>query len=174
MLKRFWLMLQIAWLTVVYHLMYSHADELGAIIVKSAAEAAAKWSTNASAAQAYYAAGVANAGNAWQTNTINAGGSYDAAVKSGTIKQMFVGGVKKAGAAKYQTKATTLGAPRFSQGVQAAGPDYQAGVDPYLSTIAGITLAARAPRGSASNLQRVTQIATALNAKRLALRAAGG
>jgi hypothetical protein len=143
------------------------------ITVKSAADAAKKWTTNASGAQAYYQAGVQTAGAAWLANTQAAAGSYDAAVKSGNIKQMFAGGVKKAGADKYQTKATQLGAPRFSQGVQAASGDYQTGVDPYLATIASLTLQARAPRGSAANLQRVSQIATALNAKRLALRAAG-
>lgn len=143
------------------------------IIVKSAADAAKKWTTNASGAQAYYQAGVQGAGAAWLANTQNAASAYDAAVKSGTIKQMFAGGVRRAGADKYQNKAVTLGAPRFAQGVQAAGSDYQNGVDPYLQTIAGLTLVARAPRGSAANLQRVSQIATALNAKRLALRAAG-
>lgn len=174
MLKRFGLMLSLAWAYILAFGECLHLNECGAVAVKSAADAATKWSTNAAAAQSYYAAGVANAGNTWQTNTLNAAGNYDNAVKSGTIKQMFSGGVKKAGAAKYQNKATTLGATRFSQGVQAAGADYSAGVTPYLQTIAGLTLAARAPRGSASNLQRVTQIATALNAKRLAMATAGG
>lgn len=143
------------------------------IPVKSAADAAKKWTEVTPGRQSYYQAGVAAAGNAWATNTAAAAGNYDAAVKAGNIKQMFAGGVKKAGADKYQKKATELGAPRFSQGVQAAGGDYQTGVDPYLATIGGLTLTARAPRGSAANLQRVTQVATALNAKRLALRAAG-
>lgn len=144
-----------------------------AITVKSASDSAAKWSANAAAAQPYYLAGVQNAGQNWLNNTQNAATAFDNAVKSGTIKQMFAGGVKKAGSAKYQNKAVTLGAPRFSQGVQAAAPDYQAGVDPYLQTIAGLTLPARGPRGSASNMTRVQAIATALNAKRLALRAVG-
>lgn len=144
-----------------------------AIQVKSAADAAKKWTDVTPGRQAYYQAGVQTAGQTWVNNTSAAAGAYDAAVKSATIKQMFAGGVKKAGADKYQTKSVTLGAPRFAQGVQAAGPDYQQGVDPYLQTIAGLTLQARAPRGSAANLQRVAQIATALNAKRLALRSAG-
>ena len=173
MLKRIYLTLILVWAYILAFGECLHLNQMGAIAVKSAADATTKWSTNAAAAQSYYAAGVANAGNTWQQNTINAAGNYDSAVKAGNIKQMFSGGVKKAGAAKYQTKATQLGAPRFSQGVQAAGPDYSAGVAPYLATIAGLTLAARAPRGSASNLQRVTQIATALNAKRLAQAAAG-
>jgi hypothetical protein len=42
-----------------------------------------------------------------------------------------------------------------------------------LSTIASLTLPARAPRGSSTNLDRVRVIADALNKKRLALRAAG-
>jgi hypothetical protein len=167
-------MLQIAFLTLMVNLSFIHADEAGAITVKSAADAATKWTTNASGAQAYYLAGVQNAGNTWQNNTIAAAPAYDAAVKSGTIKQMYAGGVKAAGAAKYQTKAATLGAPRFSQGVQAGTSDYSTGVAPYLAVIAGLTLPARAPRGSAANMQRVAAIATALNAKRLATKTAGG
>lgn len=142
--------------------------------VKSAAEAAKKWSEVTPGRQSYYAAGVAGAGAKWLSETTAAAKNFAQAVQAGNIAQLFAGGVKKAGADKYQKKATELGAPRFSQGVQAAGPDYQNGVDPYLGTIAGLTLSARAPRGSQSNLQRVTQIATALTAKRLALKTAGG
>ncbi len=57
--------------------------------------------------------------------------------------------------------------------MSAAVGDYQSGAEPMLQTISSITLPARAPRGSASNLERVRVIADALNKKRMALRAAG-
>lgn len=173
MFKYLALLVQVMLLSLAYGMALVHGDERGAVSVKSAADASKKWGTNAAGAQSYYQAGVQGAGNKWLAETINGAGNFDAAIKSGNIKAMYTGGVKKAGAEKYQSKAVSLGAPRFSQGVTAAIPDYQTGVDPYLQTIAGLTLGARAPRGSASNLQRVSQIAAALTAKRLALRTAG-
>ncbi len=142
--------------------------------IKSAADAAKKFTDVTPGRQSYYEAGVKGAGPDWEANTLAATQSYKSAVSAANIDKMFNGGVKKAGAAKYAGKAGTLGPARFSQGVQVSGGDYQAGVDPFFQVIANETLPARAPRGSASNIQRVTQIATDLNKKRLQLRAAGG
>jgi len=144
-----------------------------AIKVKSAAEVAAKWAEQTPGRQAYYEAGVKGAGSDWETNTKAAAGNYQAAVTAGNIGKMFSGGVAKAGAAKYTRKAVDVGVGRFSSGVTAGKVDYQSGIEPMLATIAGITLPARAPRGSESNLARVRAVATALHAKRLAERAAG-
>lgn len=143
------------------------------IKVTTAADAAKKFVDVTPGRQSYYEAGVKAAGPTWEANTAQAAASYKAAVSAGNIQQLFAGGVKRAGPDKYVTRAGTLGPGRFSQGVQAAGPDYQANVEPFFQTLQGLTLTARAPRGSASNLDRVRQVATALNTKRLQLRAAG-
>ncbi len=145
----------------------------GAIKVKSAAEVAAKWAEQTPGRSAYYEAGVKGAGSDWQANTIAAAANYKAAVQAGNIDKMFSGGVAKAGAEKYTRKAVQVGVGRFSSGVTAGKVDYQSGIDGMLQTIAGLTLPARAPRGSESNLARVRAVATALHAKRLAERAAG-
>jgi hypothetical protein len=144
-----------------------------AIKVTPAAEAARKWTDVTPGRQSYYESGVKGAGQDWENGAMAAKQAYKSAVSAANIDQMFAGGVKKAGQAKYVAKASTLGAARFSQGVQAAGADFQSGVEPYLTEIAGITLPARGPRGSTGNLARVTEIATKLNKKRLQLRAAG-
>ncbi len=141
--------------------------------VKSAAEVAKKWGEVTPGRSAYYQSGAAAAGPDWEKNTCDAKGSFVAGVTAGNIGQMFVGGVKRAGAAKFVRKINDVGAGRFGQGVSAAIQDFQSGVEPMLATIAGLTLPARAPRGSSSNLERVRVIADALNKKRLALRAAG-
>jgi hypothetical protein len=143
------------------------------IKVKSAAEVADKWASQTPGRQAYYESGAKAAGSDWEANTINATGNFVAGVQAGNIGKMFAGGVKAAGAAKYVRKVTDVGAGRFSQGVTAGKQDYASGIDPMLATIAGVTLPARAPRGSESNLARVRAVATALHTKRLALRAAG-
>jgi hypothetical protein len=144
-----------------------------AIKVKSAAEVAAKWAEQTPGRSAYYEAGVKGAGAEWEANTKAAAANYKAAISSGNIEKMFAGGVAKAGAAKYTRKAVDVGVGRFSSGVTAGKVDYQSGIDPMLQTIAAITLPARAPRGSESNLARVRAVASALHAKRMAERAAG-
>lgn len=144
-----------------------------AIKVKSAAEVIKKWLEVTPARAGYYESGAVGAGGEWEQKTSAAAAAYKAGVSQANIGQMFAGGVKKAGAAKYDRKVKDVGVSRFSQGVQAAGADYGSGIEPMLQTIAGITLPARAPRGSEANLARVREIAVALNKKRLALRAAG-
>jgi hypothetical protein len=144
-----------------------------AIKVKSAAEAAKKWGEVTPGRSAYYQAGAAAAGGDWESATVAAQKNYVAGVTAGNIGQMFAGGVRRAGAAKYQRKIVDVGAARFGQGVNAAVADMQSGIEPMLATIAGLTLPARAPRGSSANLERVRLVADALNKKRMALRAAG-
>lgn len=144
-----------------------------ALKVKSAAEVAEKWAQQTPGRQQYYEAGVKGAGSEWETNTIQAAANYKAAVSAGNIDKLFTGGVKAATGAKYVRKAGGVGAQRFSQGVTEAKVDMQQGIEPYLATIAGLTLPARAPRGSESNLARVRAVSTALHTKRLAQKAAG-
>ena len=141
-----------------------------AIKVKSLAEVVKKWAANAAGAQTYYESGVKGAGADWLAGASAAGPAFKAGVSAGNIQDMYLGGIRKAGAEKYTRKASEVGPGRFSQGVAAGTQDYSSGVDPMLSTIAGITLSPRGPRGSAANLQRVAQVADALHKKRLALR----
>lgn len=143
------------------------------IKVKSAAEVATKWAGVASQRGTEYKAGVAGAGPDWQKGAVNAAPAFKAAVQAPNIQQLFSGGVTKAGSDKYVRKASGVGADRYGPGVTAAQPDYQAGMDPMLATIASVNLPDRAPRGNTNNLNRVAAVDAALHAKRLALRAAG-
>lgn len=165
-MKRFLIAL-ISFLTMV------HADQTGAIKVKPVADIAAKWAEVTPGRSAYYAAGASVAGEDWEKGAVNAAAAYKAAVTAGNIDKLFTGGIKRAGGDKYERKVKDVGAPRFGQGVAAAQSDYQAGMEPMLTTISALTLPPRQPRGSAANLQRVQAVADALHKKRLALRAAG-
>lgn len=144
-----------------------------AIKIKPIADIAGKWAEVTPGRAGYYEAGASVAGADWEKGATAAAANYKAAISAGNIGQMFTGGIKRAGSAKYERKVKAVGTARFGQGVTAAVPDFTAGFDPFVSTIAGLTLPARAPRGSAANIQRVTVIAAELNKKRLALRAAG-
>lgn len=144
-----------------------------AIKVPSAAEVAEKWARITAQRSGDYKAGVTGAGSDWEKGATDAQAAFVAGVTSGNIGKMYAGGIKRAGSAKYERKATGVGADRFSGGVQAAVGDMQSGVDPFLATIAGIDLGKRGMRGDAMNLERVRKIDEALFKKRLALRSAG-
>ena len=141
-----------------------------AIKVKPIAQVVDKWATNASAAAVYYESGVKGAGADWESGALAAGPAFKAGVSAGNIQQMFEGGIRKAKAEKYVRKAVEVGVGRFPTGISAGKSDYNSGIEPMLSTISGLTLSTRGPRGSAANIQRVSQIADALHKKRLALR----
>lgn len=144
-----------------------------AIKVRGAAESAEKLVTRAVGAQGEYASQAAAAGPTWAQNTQAAKDTFGQAIAAAGMKDRFARGVAKAGAEKYARKIREVGGDRFAPGVSAGKQDYQSGVEPYFSTIAGLTLSARQPRGSAANYNRVNEVGKALNAKRLALLGSG-
>lgn len=144
-----------------------------AIKVKPLADVVDKWADVTPGRSAYYEKAASVAGGDWEKGATAAKTAYKAAVSAANIDAMFAGGIKRAGAAKYERKVKDVGVARFGPGVTAAKADFSTGVSPMLDTIAGITLAARQPRGSEANYARVREIGVALNKKRLALRAAG-
>jgi len=144
-----------------------------AIKVKPLAEVVKKWVDVTPGRAGYYEAEASVAGADWEKGAIAAAGAFKAGVSAPNIEAMFKGGIKRAGAGKYERKVKDVGVARFGAGVVAAEPDFSRGVEPMLATIAGITLVARQPRGSLANYERVKAIGVELNNKRLALRAAG-
>lgn len=143
------------------------------IKVKPAGDVAKKWTDVTPGRASYYEANAKAAGADWEANASAAAASFKAAISAGNIDALFRGGIKRAGAEKYNRKVEQVGAARFGQGVSAAAQDYQNGIAPMLETIAGVTLTPRQPRGSEANFARVRDIGAALHKKRLAIRAAG-
>jgi hypothetical protein len=143
------------------------------LVVKPVDKIADKWATVTPGRTTYYEAGVKAPLKNWEDNTIAQAAAYKSAVTSPNIDKMFTGGVKKAGFAKWQRKATEVGVSRFGPGVQAAKPDYQTNFAPYTETLASIEVPARGPRGADVNFDKVKKIGQELMKKRLALRAAG-
>lgn len=120
----------------------------------------------------YYEAATKGKGGKMEANAIAAVNTFKSAVSAGNIGLLYTGGLKGS-AAKFDRRVGEVGSSRFSEGTSKAGPDYNAGVAPYLEELARINLGTRAPRGSASNLERVRVIMTQLHAKRLMIRGAG-
>lgn len=139
-----------------------------AIRIKSSDQIAAKFAARAGAAGPDYTAGIQNPRRPWAASTLAAKDTYAAGVTAAVQNGSFSKGVSKAGDDKWSRKAAGVGSGRFAQGAQAAKGDYQAGVDPYLQVIAGVTLPARFPKGDPQNNARVAAITAALRAKKLA------
>ena len=140
--------------------------------VKSLTDVVSKWGDVTPARSGYYEKGAVGAGADWEKNTIAATSVFKSAVSAGNIGNLFAGGVKKAGGAKFDRKVKDVGVGRFGAGVSAAIGDFSSGVSPYLDTLAALTLPARAPRGSDVNIERVRLIAKTLATKRLAVKGA--
>jgi hypothetical protein len=143
------------------------------IKISSASDIAAKWAEVTPGRQKYYEANTPAAASDWERETKASAPTFQAAVTAGDIGRRFSGGVTKAGAAKFARKVTALGVSRFGPGVREAQSDMASGFDPFVATIASVSLPARGPRGDPGNLDRVRVVAAALAAKRLALIGAG-
>lgn len=144
-----------------------------AIKVKPMDASAEKWRENAGRSAESYAVEAEASAEAWARNTGASADTFGQAVSAAGIKERFRRGVAKAGSAKYARKIRDVGRDRFAPGVAAAEADYKAGAEPYLQTIAGLTLSGRKPRGDPSNYRRVEEVGKALNAKRLAMLGSG-
>ena len=145
-----------------------------AIKVKDIATSTTKWTENAGRAATECAVNAEAAADEWARNTAAAADNYGMAISAAGIKNRFRAGVVKAGAAKFARKVKALIPARYSGGVSEGAPDYNAGVAPFFSTLAGLTLSARKPRGDPANYNRVQEVGKALNAKRIALLGGGG
>lgn len=142
--------------------------------IRSVEEIAAKWKEVTPGRAGYYEAGIENPLEDWETNTKLAQGAYKAAVTASDIAARFIGGVARAGTAKWKRKAMAVGPRRFTEGVAVAEEDFRIGFAPHQAVIAATELPERKPRGDPANWGRSEVIGKALNKKRLALIGAGG
>lgn len=138
---------------------------MAGIKVRSAQASADKFKRNAGGATDAYKAGVAAAGPDWQAHTGAAADIYAQATTEAIGRGAFAKGVAKAGAAKYQDRATNLGANRYVSGINAGAGQYQAGIQPYLDTLANLQLPAKHVKGQ--NQERANAVAMALRAKKV-------
>ncbi|MEM1518178.1 MAG: hypothetical protein QW789_03540 [Nitrososphaerota archaeon] len=143
------------------------------LVVKSREETSAKWVEETPRRSTYYQRYTAAAAGQWEANTLAAATTYKNAISAPDIDRRFVGGVKRAGAAKFARKVTEVGVARFAPGVSAAKTDYESAIAPYLDELAKIDVPPRKPRGDPGNLDRVKAIFEALRKKKLAMLAAG-
>lgn len=128
-----------------------------------------KWVDVTPGRAGYYESAVKVAGADWESGAVLSQSNYKAAISAPDIAKRFVGGIKNAGAAKYERKAGTLGKDRFGPGVSAAKEDFNTGFAPYRDVIEGLEVPDRKPRGDPSNYEIGKKVGDALFKKRIAL-----
>ena len=142
------------------------------ISVKSASDIAKKWADVTPARAGYYETEAPAAGAVWEERTSASGGVYKAGVSAAGIEKRFVGGVKRAGAAKFARKVKDVGVARYAPGVAAAEEDMAKGFADFQAVLDGLEIPDRGPRGSPGNYAIVQKVGDALHKKRLAVLAA--
>ena len=111
--------------------------------VKSTAAVAEKWARVTPQRSEDYKMGVQAPRTPWAAAAKAGEDRYKAGVQEAAARGAYGKGVTAAGDQKWQQKALAKGPSRFAEGVALSAPDYQAGVAPYLDTIAATTLPPR-------------------------------
>jgi hypothetical protein len=134
--------------------------------IKATERIAEKWARVTPQRTQDYTDGINNPRRDYAQAAAAAEESYKAGVQKAAQAGQYGRGIRAAGTAKWQNRSRQKGPQRFSEGVQIAQPDYQAGFQPYAETIKSTQLPPRFPKGDPRNLERVKVIATALSRKR--------
>jgi len=137
------------------------------LVVKDTATVARKFVQRASVAGPDYKSGVETTPKDWAGNTAAAEGSYEEGVQAAIARKAYGKNVRAAGSEKWKSKAASLGAARYPQGVSGAEAAYSSGVGPYLDTLRAVDAGPRAARGSPQNIERVRRVCDALHKKKV-------
>jgi len=134
--------------------------------IKPTASIAAKWARVTPQRSEDYKLGVENPRVPWAQASKASEERYKSGVAEASAQGRYGKGVTAAGDARWQQKAVAKGPTRFAEGVAMSGPDYQAGVSPYLDVIAATQLPPRFAKGDPRNLERTRVMAQALRKKK--------
>lgn len=140
-----------------------------AITIKDVGTLSQKYASRAQAAASDYKNGVMNPRRSQSQAAIAAAPNWAQGVQAAATNGSYAKGLNKAGDAKWQQNASTLGAQRYGPGVANAQNAWATAVQPYLQTLSNLQLSPKGVRGSAQNYQRVQDVGNALNKQRLAL-----
>jgi hypothetical protein len=138
-----------------------------AINIKPVASIVAKYVQNAGAAGQSYKDGVNNPKQDWATATGAADQTWASGVQAAVGNGSFKKGVTAAGSQKWQSRANTVGALRYPQGIQAGQQNYQTKITNVLNVLQGLNLPPRFPKGDPGNINRVAAVDTALRQAKL-------
>lgn len=135
--------------------------------IKTTDRIAEKWARVTPQRSQDYTDGIENPRRPWAEASAAAEDTYKAGVTAAAGKGRYGKGIRAAGNDKWQRRSREKGPQRFSEGVQLAQADYQAGFAPFADTIRSTALPPRYPKGDPRNYARVQAIGTALANKRV-------
>jgi len=135
--------------------------------IKSLSAIRDKWTRVTPGRTEDYELGIRNPRRDWEQETLAAEKNWKAGVDAAAAKKLFPKGVKKAGTAKWQDKALSVGPGRFAEGVYIAGDDYERGFAPFREAIARVDLGPKFPRRDPRNIERVKRVVEALIAEKV-------
>ncbi|MBI5466901.1 MAG: hypothetical protein HY975_01645 [Candidatus Kerfeldbacteria bacterium] len=135
--------------------------------IKPTASIREKWQRVTPTRVTDYTDGVSNPTTDYQAATVAAEPAYEAGIQQAISQKRFGKGVRESGTAKWQSRSIAVGSPRWPQGVQAAGPDFEKGFAAFRDTIERVQLPPRGPAGDPRNIERVATIARALRATKV-------
>jgi len=135
--------------------------------VKSLDRISAKWARVAGTSQEDYILGIQNPRRDWQKATADAEAIWERGIAQAVQRKSFGKGVNKAGTAKWQERALTLGPARWTEGINASLAAYEKGFSPFREVIIRTNLPPRGPKGDPKNIQRVAILADALHKEKL-------
>jgi hypothetical protein len=126
--------------------------------VRAIQESQEKFKTRAANAREDYKRGVQGAGQRWLDGAANSGEAWRAGTQEAMSQGRFERGVRAAGSAKYQERASAVGPERFATGVAIGAPEWGKNFAPFQQALAAHTPAPRGPRGSDQNAQRSVEV----------------
>jgi|YNPMSStandDraft_2_1061718.scaffolds.fasta_scaffold35821_1 hypothetical protein len=128
---------------------------------------AAKWRARASAAQSDYLEGIRRPRRTWREGATEAVDAWAAGIQQALADGRYARGLTPEAEQLWRQRVETVGAQRYSQGIQQSGDRYERNFAPYRQVIESLQLPPRGPSGDPRNLERVRVVAEALhNAKR--------
>ncbi len=138
--------------------------------MKTASQSSAKWAQNAGASAQAYLEGVNNTTKDQAANAIAAKGNWAAGTAAAATKDLYAKGLQRSGKQGWQAGVQQKGQANFGTGVSAPASrsKYETNSGKYDSARAAANTIARGPKGSPSNLQRVSAVVTALRAVKTA------
>jgi hypothetical protein len=135
---------------------------------------AAKWRQRAALAQQDYLEGVRRPRRPWREATVDAVQAWIQAIQQAITDGRFLRGLTPEAEQFWRTRIESVGATRYTQGIQTSGDRYERNFAPFRQVIESIQLPPRGPVGDPANIERVRIIAQALHEAKLRLRGGGG
>ena len=132
----------------------------------NAAAAAKKWKDVTPGRQTFYSQGVAGAAAAYDEGVRGAGDRYAAGVQTAISNGLWGINVEGKGS-RFAQRASTVGGPRWSDGVSRGESDYASHVQPYFAALGSIQLPMKGPKGHPGNYARSQAVGDALHAMKI-------